>query len=47
MSTSQKPIVVALNFGDKWQTIDLSSEYGLSDKMKVVVASIESQYNEE
>lgn len=45
-SESRNPIVVALNFGDKWQTIDLSSEYGVSSQMKVVTASIESQYTE-
>lgn len=45
-STSQKPILVALNFGEAWQTIDLSSKFGLPQKLKVVVASIESQYSE-
>lgn len=45
-SASQKPIVVALNFGDGWQTIDVSSKYGLPEKLKVVIASVESQYIE-
>lgn len=45
-SKSRKPIVIALNFGENWQTIDLSSKYGLPKKLNVVVASIESQYAE-
>lgn len=45
-SASKKPIVVALNFGEAWQTIDLSSKFGLPEKLKVVEASIESQYTE-
>lgn len=45
-SKSRKPIVVALNFGENWQTIDLSTRYGLPKKLKIVVASIESQYNQ-
>lgn len=45
-SASKKPIVVALNFGEGWQTVDVSSKFGLPEKLKVVVASIESQYVE-
>lgn len=45
-SDSNKPIIVALNFGESWQTIDLTSKYDISQKMKVVVASVESQYVE-
>lgn len=45
-SGSNKPVVVALNFGENWQTIDLSSKYGLPEKLLVVAASIESQYVE-
>lgn len=41
-----KPIVVAMSFGNRWQTIDLSSKYDLPKRLKVIVASIESQYME-
>lgn len=43
---SLKPIVVAMSFGNRWQTIDLSSKYDLPKRLKVIVASIESQYME-
>lgn len=45
-SGSLKPIVVVLNLGKTWQTINLSAKYGLPESLKVVVASIESQYVE-
>ena len=45
-SGPHKPIVVALNFGKTWQTINVSAKYNLPDALKVVVASIESQYTE-
>ncbi|XP_031619924.1 maltase A1-like, partial [Contarinia nasturtii] len=43
---SLKPIIVALNFGNSWTTIDVSARYGVSESLKVVTASIESQYEE-
>lgn len=41
-----KHIWVVLNVGDKWQTIDLTASYYIPDRLKVIIASIESQYRE-
>lgn len=45
-STHLKQLIVALNFGKSWETINVSAKYGVPDLLKVVVASIESQYTE-
>lgn len=45
-STQFKKLIVALNFGKTWQTINVSAKYGVPDILKVVAASIESQYKE-
>lgn len=45
-NTQLKQLIVALNFGKGWQTIDVSTRYNVPDLLKVVVTSIESQYKE-
>lgn len=45
-SGSLKPIIAVLNMGKSWQTIDVSAKYGVAEQLKVLVASIESQYVE-
>lgn len=45
-SENGQPIVVVLNLGQTWRTIDLTSKFDVTDRLKVVVASIESQYSE-
>lgn len=41
-----KHIWVVLNIGDKWQTVNLTASYYIPNRLKVIVASIESQYRE-
>lgn len=45
-SDGSKPILVVLNLSKDWKTIDLTSEYDVPEKLKVVTASIQSQYKD-
>lgn len=38
--------MVALNVGKRWRVVNISKRFGLPEKLRVVVSSIQSQYNE-
>lgn len=42
----RKALIIVLNFGKAWQTVDVSSRYNVPDQLKVLVASVETQYQE-
>lgn len=43
--TSQ-PYVIVLNLGKEWKTVDVRTKFNVPQQLKVVTASIQSQYSE-
>lgn len=43
---NSRPYVVVLNLGKEWKTIDVKTKFNVPKQLKVVTASIQSQYSE-